>query len=694
MPNLKEMENRPFYNNESLTSVTVDESCSIPAGAFDGCTSLESITKGEETFPITEEGSVGTWVASIGETLYGSLESAIEAAQDNDTVTLLDDATTSALTIDEGIYLDLGGHTLTITETADESANRWGLTFASGYSMITNGTIVDERAKDVSTKVAVYVHGDGTYVSLTTSDLTITTYPSTAGGYSYALRVEGNASVDLGSGTTITKTANEGATGTVVGVAVFGAQEQAESYSTTTGLTVNNGVSINTSGYAISGNGDGNNGTVITINGGTIESTKSLAIYHPQDGTLTVNGGTITGTTGIEMRAGTLIMTGGEVTGNGKFESVANSSGSTTSGVGIAVVQHTTTYDIGVTVKEGTVKGYYSVYEENKQGSTDDELAGINISLKGGDYEVMNGGTQSVKIEDAEKIYASVTSGTYVGEIESLVPTDQGVVVDDGTVTPPFSFDYLTMNVVTSKFTAPVTCAPGTTVSYECSDGLTYDAETGIFTITNTSSDTIQTFTITGTAGSYTETMTVNFSSEVIASTDTGLMAVAVSAPSQPQYEKLEEFEGVNWLAYLDISRLDGSKDPVAFEFGIGLSEVNLFVVHFKDDGTMDYPELSKVGDTYTITPSGFSLFAFGIYTGEDPTPEPTPGPEPEPEPEPTPDNPPAGGDDDEDLPPIIRPGGSGSSDDDDTVTIVACAAAAAVAAIMAVFLIVLYRKD
>ena len=47
---------------------------------------------------------------------------------------------------------------------------------------------------------------------------------------------------------------------------------------------------------------------------------------------------------------------------------------------------------------------------------------------------------------------------------------------------------------------------------------------------------------------------------------------------------------------------------------------------------------------------------------------------------------------DDEDLPPIIKPGTSGSSNDD-AITIVACAAAAVVAALMAVFLIVLYRK-
>ena len=55
--------------------------------------------------------------------------------------------------------------------------------------------------------------------------------------------------------------------------------------------------------------------------------------------------------------------------------------------------------------------------------------------------------------------------------------------------------------------------------------------------------------------------------------------------------------------------------------------------------------------------------------------------------------SPPSGGDD-EDLPPVIRPGTSSSSGDDDTVTIVACAAAATVAAILAVFLIMAYRKD
>ena len=56
-------------------------------------------------------------------------------------------------------------------------------------------------------------------------------------------------------------------------------------------------------------------------------------------------------------------------------------------------------------------------------------------------------------------------------------------------------------------------------------------------------------------------------------------------------------------------------------------------------------------------------------------------------QPEPSP-----GYDDDEDLPPFVPSQTQGS--DDDSVTIVACAAAAVVAALMAVFLIVSYRKD
>ena len=568
---------------------------------------------------------------------YSSLEEAVKA-NNNGMLFLMDDIETGALTIDKGITLDLGGHILTITETPSETDNRWGLTFASGYSMITNGTIVDDRAKGVSTKVAVYVHGTDNTVQLTTSDLTITTYPSTAGGYSYALRVEGDATAYLNSGTTIEETANDGATGTVVGVAVFGAQAKTDSYTYMTGLTVNNGVSINTSGYAISGNGDGNNGTVITINGGTIESSDVQAIYHPQDGILNINGGSITGDTGIEMRAGTLNMTGGEVTGTGNpLVSGTNPGGSTTSGAGIAIVQHTTAYNIDVTVRDGTVSGYNAVFEKNTESSSEEELKKVSISLKGGEFKAINGGTQSVSIEDAGKVEAAVTGGTYEGDVSKYVPADQGIEIgDDGTVTPPFSFDYLSMIVVTTQFTVPVTSASGTQVSLACEDaGISYDASTGVFTVNE--GVTEKTFTITGTVGEYTDTMTVIFLSEFITSadTDTGLMAVYVSNPDESVLTKLEEYPQITDWIFMDISRLDGSTQALTFNFGFTSADgEQLFVVHFNDDGTVDYPKVEIVDGVCTITPSGFSLFAFGSYTGEEivpPEPEPEPTPEPEP---------------------------------------------------------------
>ena len=83
--------------------------------------------------------------------------------------------------------------------------------------------------------------------------------------------------------------------------------------------------------------------------------------------------------------------------------------------------------------------------------------------------------------------------------------------------------------------------------------------------------------------------------------------------------------------------------------------------------------------ETVVETPTGDSV----VVTEVAPEPEPE---EPTQEPEPAP-----GYDDDEDLPPFIP---SQPKDSGDDVTIVACAAAAVVAALMAVFLIVSYKKE
>ncbi len=80
-----------------------------------------------------------------------------------------------------------------------------------------------------------------------------------------------------------------------------------------------NGGTIESGWYAINGSIDEDQNTTITINGGTLVSTSSYAISHPQSGTLTINKGVVYGAGGaIDMRRGNLVVTGGIMTSKGK----------------------------------------------------------------------------------------------------------------------------------------------------------------------------------------------------------------------------------------------------------------------------------------------------------------------------------------------------------------------------------------
>ncbi|MDE5539850.1 MAG: hypothetical protein K2J20_05135, partial [Bacilli bacterium] len=129
-----------------------------------------------------------------------------------------------------------------------------------------------------------------------------------------------------------------------------------------------NGGTIEGFYYGITGNGNYHN-TSITINGGTIKTLNeedSVAIFQPQVGKLEVNGGTITGATGIEIRSGNLTVNGGTITGTAKeFLKMVNGNGTTTTGAGIAVAQHTTKNEINVVINNGNISGIYGLYEWN-----------------------------------------------------------------------------------------------------------------------------------------------------------------------------------------------------------------------------------------------------------------------------------------------------------------------------------------
>jgi hypothetical protein len=84
-----------------------------------------------------------------------------------------------------------------------------------------------------------------------------------------------------------------------------------------------------------------NGGTKITISGDAVIGSETLgwvAIYHPQEGSLTINGGTITGYNGIEMKAGDLVVTGGTIKGTGAFlDPTATGNGTTNTGDAILI---------------------------------------------------------------------------------------------------------------------------------------------------------------------------------------------------------------------------------------------------------------------------------------------------------------------------------------------------------------------
>lgn len=81
-----------------------------------------------------------------------------------------------------------------------------------------------------------------------------------------------------------------------------------------------NGGTIESGWYAINGSNDEYHNTTITINGGTLVSTSSYAISHPQSGTLTINSGAVVYGAGgaIDMKRGNLVVYGGIMTSKGK----------------------------------------------------------------------------------------------------------------------------------------------------------------------------------------------------------------------------------------------------------------------------------------------------------------------------------------------------------------------------------------
>ena len=409
------------------------------------------------------------WAANKTVENAEELTEAAAAATEGDTITLGSSFDITKVTFNVGVTLDLGGNELRVVQATGSQSDH-GLEFAGGSSVLCNGTITDMRShgNDTCGYVAVYVTGSDT--ALVTEDLAVRSYePNNTTNYNYMLRAVAGSSLTLNSGTKVSELDQEGLTwgestyGTA-GVTVLGpvgASAETIDDATATKLTVNEGASITTSSFAISGNGTSHN-TIITINGGEIVSTEAQGVYHPQYGSMAVNGGSVEGETGIEIRSGVLEVNGGFVTGTGTPVVVEpNGNGSTSSGAGIAVAQHTTKLPIKVEVVSGTISGFSALYESNPQGNGDDSLAKIDLGISGGTLEAINGGTNPVASDNKSNF---VSGGSFSAPLSSKYIAGDLVNLKDN-VAEDAPYTLTTKEVAASAAAATVT-AGGQTVYF------------------------------------------------------------------------------------------------------------------------------------------------------------------------------------------------------------------------------------
>ena len=225
--------------------------------------------------------SVAKNVAKIGTTEYATLQAAVNAATAGQTVvTLINDVD---LTTDDeleviklqDIVLDMNGHS--IKGANADYKNIW----VSGKL-----TIMDSKENSTGKIYAETPYQDGVY------DKPL-------------VQVDNNGEFVMESGHINSVPA--GNRQFVIG---------AYNYSK---VTINGGT-IESGWYAINGSIDGDQNTTITINGGTLVSTSSYAISHPQSGTLTIdNRAVVYGAGGaIDMKRGNLVVKGGIMTSKGK----------------------------------------------------------------------------------------------------------------------------------------------------------------------------------------------------------------------------------------------------------------------------------------------------------------------------------------------------------------------------------------
>ena len=378
-------------------------------------------------------------VAKIGDTEYVTLAEAVSKAKNGDTIELLADAEASGIKFEKSLTFNLNDHTIKGTEGSSYLLSPWGVgnnvTFNNGVMEVVNQTpgsmgvqIVGSNCTFNNVEVKVPV-------------------PNGINDYSYGVKAlvhEENDQVQLTfNNSKITEIEDPSVTETygAVGIIITGKysnesiKDNIDNYEKNSILDMNNST-INTTGFAVSGNG-ATHGTKIAINNCNLTSKESTAIYHPQMGDMTVSGGSLTGATGIEVRAGNVTVTDGTViTATADTTTVdPNGNGTTSLGAAIAVAQHTTKLPIVLNIEGAELTGDSALVANNPQNNAPEDIEKIDINVGDGDFNGL------VQTNDGGAI--EVTGGTFdnIGDKVTITAADVAQFTENGNTRIVVSLD-------------------------------------------------------------------------------------------------------------------------------------------------------------------------------------------------------------------------------------------------------------
>lgn len=196
-----------------------------------------------------------------------------------------------------------------------------------------------------------------------------------------------------------------------------------------TNITLKNGT-INGTNFGVVTNGTL---TDVTLNLENVNiNADNYAMYLPANGSTTISGGTIVGgQTGIEIRGGTLDVDGAVISGTGSFWEAANGGGTTTGGVGLAVVQHTTKHPIDVTLSNCTINGTENAVRQ--RDLQENHLDNVNVTILSGTY-LSDTGKAAVY---SENVTGFLFGGTYSDDPDAAYIAEgyESIENADGTYT-------------------------------------------------------------------------------------------------------------------------------------------------------------------------------------------------------------------------------------------------------------------